>query len=409
MICLLLSTSSPKFLYFAVMEFLSKLREKSAVQRMKKFFPAVAFLGGFSWDSMTIGSKVYGRDLILLSIYYCVALISIFFIATRKSIDSCDKANEDDSNAKDSQTFIRRVLSYEWPQKWFDRATWLVQFCFGNLYSALVICYFKSSGSIASFIIVLILAGLLIGNEFLKEKYENFGVCLAFLCLLGTMFFNFLIPHLVHGMGTFWFFLSTLFSFGICYLLWIKSLRNVPHEVAHGMQRKKRFLIAPISISLVLSIAYLANWIAPVPLVLKQQIVCKNFDRESYSCDVDKLDFWQQFGLKGTTIHKDEGDEIFFMSSVYAPAELKAPIEYRWYYKEPSTNKFKLTDKITSSRMVIRGGRDDGYRSYSKKKNIPAGSYRVETAYKDGAVIGTTSFKVLEGLPQKGFVRDSLR
>ena len=409
MICLLLSTSSPKFLYFAIMEFLSKLREKSAVQRMKKFFPAVAFLGGFSWDSMTIGSKVYGRDLILLSIYYCVALISIFFIATRKSIDSCDKANEDDSNAKDSQTFIRRVLSYEWPQKWFDRATWLVQFCFGNLYSALVICYFKSSGSIASFIIVLILAGLLIGNEFLKEKYENFGVCLAFLCLLGTMFFNFLIPHLVHGMGTFWFFLSTLFSFGICYLLWIKSLRNVPHEVAHGMQRKKRFLIAPISISLVLSIAYLANWIAPVPLVLKQQIVCKNFDRESYSCDVDKLDFLQQFGLKGTTIHKDEGDEIYFMSSVYAPAELKAPIEYRWYYKEPSTNKFKLTDKITSSRMVIRGGRDDGYRSYSKKKNIPAGTYRVETAYKDGAVIGATSFKVLEGLPQKGFVRDSLR
>jgi hypothetical protein len=59
--------------------------------------------------------------------------------------------------------------------------------------------------------------------------------------------------------------------------------------------------------------------------------------------------------------------------------------------------------------MVIRGGRDAGYRSYSKKKNILAGAYRVETAYKDGAVIGSTSFKVLEGTPQKGFVRDSLR
>ena len=68
-----------------------------------------------------------------------------------------------------------------------------------------------------------------------------------------------------------------------------------------------------------------------------------------------------------------------------------------------------LTDKITSSRMVIRGGRDMGYRSYSKKKNIPAGTYRVETAYKDGAVIGATSFKVVDGLPKNGFVRDSLR
>lgn len=383
------------------MDFFYKLREKSAIQKAEKFFPAIAFLGGFSWDSMTIGSKVYGSDLIFLSFYYILAFISIYFIATRKSLDSFDNSIDEESDVKNINAFFNKAFSNEWPQKWIDRLTWLVQFCFGNLYSALVICYFKSSGSIAAFVIVLILAVLLVGNEFLKEKYENFGICLAFFCLLGTMLFNFLIPHLVHGMGTFWFFLSTLFSVGICYLLWIKSLKGVSHN--------KRFLIAPIAISLVLSIAYLVNWIAPVPLVLKQQIVCKNFDRESYSCDADKLDFWQKIGFKGLTIHKDEGDEIFFMSSVYAPAELKAPIEYRWYYKEPSKNRFMLTDKITSSRMVIRGGRDMGYRSYSKKKNIPAGTYRVETAYKDGAVIGATSFKVVDGEPKNGFVRDSLR
>ncbi len=364
---------------------------------------------------MTIGSKVYGSDLIFLSFYYLLALFSISFIATRKVVDCSDDINEEDSNNEEAsntkilQNFYHRALSYEWPQTWIDRLTWLVQFCFGNLYSALVICYFKSSGSIASFIIVLVLAALLVGNEFLKEKYENFGVCLAFFCLLGTMFFNFLIPHLVHGMGTFWFFLSTLLSAGICYLLWMKSLLKFPDDDPRKMSRKKRFLIAPISISLILSIAYLANWIAPVPLVLKQQIVCKNFDRETYSCDVDKLDFWQRMGFKGTTIHKEDGDEIYFMSSVYAPAELKAPIEFRWYYKEPSTNTFKLTDKITSSRMIIRGGRDQGYRSYSKKKNIPVGTYRVETAYKDGAVIGSETFRVLEGIPKQGFVRDSLR
>ncbi len=383
------------------MDFFNKLREKSAIQKAEKFFPAIAFLGGFSWDSMTIGSKVYGSDLIFLSFYYILAFISIYFIATRKSLDSFDNSIDEELDVKNINAFFNKAFSNEWPQKWIDRLTWLVQFCFGNLYSALVICYFKSSGSIAAFVIVLILAVLLVGNEFLKEKYENFGICLAFFCLLGTMLFNFLIPHLVHGMGTFWFFLSTLFSVGICYLLWIKSLKGVSHN--------KRFLIAPIAISLVLSIAYLVNWIAPVPLVLKQQIVCKNFDRESYSCDADKLDFWQKIGFKGLTIHKDEGDEIFFMSSVYAPAELKAPIEYRWYYKEPSKNRFMLTDKITSSRMVIRGGRDMGYRSYSKKKNIPAGTYRVETAYKDGAVIGATSFKVVDGEPKNGFVRDSLR
>ena len=388
------------------MEFLNKLREKSAVQKTEKFFPAFAFLGGFSWDSMTIGSKVYGSDLVILFLYYLLALVSIYFIATRisvesKNMDSGESIYGEDSDVEIHQNFFSKIKNREWSSSWIERLTCVVQFCFGNLYSALVICYFKSSGSIASFAIVLILAALLVGNEFLKEKYENFGICLAFLCLLGTMFFNFLIPHLVHGMGPFWFFLSILLSAVVCYLLWTKSSR--------GYSRQKRFLVAPIAICLVLFIAYLANWIAPVPLVLKQQIVCKNFNRETYSCDVDKLDFWQRVGFKGETIHKDEGDEVYFMSSVYAPAELKAPIEFRWYYKEPSTNKFKLTDKITSSRMVVRGGRDAGYRSYSKKKNIPPGTYKVETAYKDGAVIGAKTFKVLEGIPEQGFVRDSLQ
>lgn len=372
------------------MEFLNHLREKAAVQKIEKFIPAIAFLGGFSWDSMTIGSKVYGSDLFFLSFYYLLALVSIFFIATKSAV-------KDENQIDVESSFFSRVLNREWDPSWIDRLTWAVQFCFGNLYSALVICYFKSSGSIAAFIIVLILVALLVGNEFLKKKYEKFGVSLAFFCLLGTMFFNFLIPHLVHGMGAFWFFLSTFVSAAICYLLWFKS------------ERHKRVLIAPVAISALLSIAYIANWIPPVPLVLKQQIVCKNFDNETYSCDADRLNFWQRNGFSQATIHKDEGDEIYFMSSVYGPAELKAPVEFRWYYKEPSTGKFKLTDKISSSRMVIRGGRDAGYRSYSKKKNIPTGDYRVETAYKDGAVIGSTSFKVLEGTPKNGFVRDSLR
>lgn len=366
------------------------MREKSAVQKIEKFIPAIAFLGGFSWDSMTIGHKVYGRDLILLSFYYLIALVSIFFIASKSVV-------KDENQIDVKSSFFSKILNREWHSSWIDRLTWIVQFCFGNLYSALVICYFKSSGSIAAFVIVLLLVSLLVGNEFLKEKYEKFGVCLAFFCLLGTMFFNFLIPHLVHAMGALWFFLSTFLSIGICYLLWLESSRD------------KRTLVAPIAITLVLSIAYVANWIAPVPLVLKQQIVCKNFNNETYSCDADKLNFWQRNGFAQMTIHKEEGEEIYFMSSVYAPAELKVPIEFRWYYLIPATQTFKLTDKISSSRMIIRGGRDAGYRSFSRKKNIPEGTYRVETAYKDGAVIGSSTFKVIEGMPKNGFVRDSLR
>jgi len=377
------------------MNFANKVRATVLFKKTERFYPALAFLGGFSWDSITIGNMVYGTDLVFLSIYYLFALGAIYFISTKKRIELNDSGALSENHQKCS--FYEHFLDREWPSAWMDRLTWIIQFCFGNLYSALVISYFRSSGSLASFVIVLILAVFLVANEFLKRKYENFAISLAFFCLLGTMFINFLIPHLVHRMGTFWFFLSTFLSAAICYMLWTFS------------SRKRNFLVAPAIITVSLCIAYLANWIPPVPLVLKQQVVCKNFDPRSYSCDTDKPDFWQRTGFKSKTIHRKDGDEVYFMSSVYGPAELKAPIEFRWFYKGPNSSRFILTDKISSHRMVIKGGREKGYRSYSKKKNIPTGTYRVETAYKNGSIIGAETFKVLDGVPKHGFVRDSLK
>ena len=42
-----------------------------------------------------------------------------------------------------------RFLDREWSPVWKARFTWAVQFLFGGLFSALVVCYFKSSGSLA--------------------------------------------------------------------------------------------------------------------------------------------------------------------------------------------------------------------------------------------------------------------
>jgi hypothetical protein len=169
-------------------------------------------------------------------------------------------------------------------------------------------------------------------------------------------------------------------------------------------------LVAPVFISSLLIVAYLMNWVPPVPLVLKQQIPCQNFDRKNFSCDVDAPGFLQKLGLQAPSVHKAPDGDVYFLAAVYAPAALKAELEYRWYYKDPSTGEYRLTDKISSGRMVINGGREQGFRSYSKKSKVPAGKYRVETAYKDGAVIGSLAFDVIDELRDStGYVRDSLR
>lgn len=473
------------------MEFVNKLREKPAVKKIEKFFPAIAFLGGFAWDSITLGQMVYGTDILILLAYYTGALILVILLSAQlehpegwtterlqalaeaqakpkqntssattppkthapaetaveskfkkaaallaekapaKAIEAANRAAQEakdaaakaSAQAKDAAVKAKdaaskfaknvgyestaipenaivvrhRFLDREWSETWKQRFTWAVQFCFGGLFSALVVCYFKSSGSLASFLLVILLAILLVGNEFLQKKYESFGVSLAFFCLLGTMFMNFAIPHLVHRIGFIWFFLSTLLSFGMCMFIW---------KISH---RKKSILVAPALISILLVVAYIMNWVPPVPLVLKQKIACQNFDKATYTCDIDDPNIFQSIGLQIPSVHKVDSSEVYFLASIYAPAKLKAELEYLWYYQDPQTGKYKLTDRISSGRMTLNGGRESGFRTFTRKKNTPPGKYRVEVAYKNGAVIGSGTFEVFGEPPEGGFVRDTLR
>ena len=473
------------------MEFVNKLREKPAIKKIEKFIPAIAFLGGFAWDSITLGQMVYGSDILILLAYYTGALILVILLSAQlehpegwtkerlqalaeaqakpkqntssattppkthapvetaveskfkkaasllaekapaKAIEAANRAAQEakdaaakaSAQAKDAAVKAKdaaskfaknvgyestaipenaivvrhRFLDREWSETWKQRFTWAVQFCFGGLFSALVVCYFKSSGSLASFLLVILLAILLVGNEFLQKKYESFGVSLAFFCLLGTMFMNFAIPHLVHRIGFIWFFLSTLLSFGMCMFIW---------KISH---RKKSILVAPALISILLVVAYIMNWVPPVPLVLKQKIACQNFDKATYTCDIDDPNIFQSMGLQIPSVHKVDSSEVYFLASIYAPAKLKAELEYLWYYQDPQTGKYKLTDRISSGRMTLNGGRESGFRTFTRKKNTPPGKYRVEVAYKNGAVIGSGTFEVFGEPPEDGFVRDTLR
>jgi hypothetical protein len=173
--------------------------------------------------------------------------------------------------------------------------------------------------------------------------------------------------------------------------------------------RKKTILVAPAIISIFLIVAYIMNWVPPVPLVLKQKIACQNFDKESYSCDIDAPSFLQKVGLKIPSVHRSDNNEVYFLTSVYAPAKLKAELEYLWYHQDPKTGKYLVVDRISSGRMMINGGRESGFRTFTRKKNVPAGKYRVEVAYKNGAVIGSGTFEVFDETSEDGFVRDTLR
>lgn len=346
--------------------------QNPVVQKLRKFFPAAAFFGGFTWDSITLGKLVQTTDLAILLLYYVASLVFLLLLAAEPG----------------------KFLNRTWSEKWQNRFTYAVQFCFGSLFSALVVCYFKSSGSFGAFFLVALLAVFLVANEFLQQSYAKFGFSLALFNLLGTMYLNFLIPHLVNGIGFFWFFVSVLISFGICFGAFKIS------------RRPSKVLIAPVAISAALLVAYLLNWIAPVPLVLKDQNACTGFSKD-YTCYVDEKGFVGGLSVYlgfSPTLSIVEGEGVTFVSAVFAPAKVETQLEHRWYHENLQSGKYELLNTITSPRMTTRGSREEGFRIYTTKKNVPEGKWKVETAVKDGSVIGSKTFyvkKVPENAPKR--------
>ena len=98
-------------------------------QKVRKVLPAASFFGGFTWDSITLGKLVQTSDLAILLLYYLASLVFLILLAAEPG----------------------KFLNRSWSEAWQNRFTYAVQFCFGSLFSALVVCYFKSSASVGAF------------------------------------------------------------------------------------------------------------------------------------------------------------------------------------------------------------------------------------------------------------------
>lgn len=342
-------------------------RGQAFIQTGRKFFPAIAFSGGFLWDSLTMGRVVSTLDLWVLVAYYIGAGLSL------------------------------AIMAGGYRQEWNRRLTLLLQFFFGGLFSALVIFYFKSSRSLGAFIVVGILVILLIANEFLKDKYDNRVVSWALFCLSGTMYLNFLIPHIASSVNYLWFYIGSSVSFIIVLMIW--RLSSTP----------PRTLASPIAVTISSLFLYGFQVIPPVPLVLKQDFACKDFSREKkeYRCKVEEQGFFANTGLTSNKIHFTKGEKIYYLSSIFAPSKVKVDLEHRWWMWDEVEGEWALKFKLS---LPMTGGRENGWRTYSYVQNAAKkGLWKVETALKDGAVLGYRSFKLESAMKDASYKMNSVQ
>ncbi|MEK7087913.1 MAG: DUF2914 domain-containing protein [Patescibacteria group bacterium] len=346
-------------------------RAKTLFERHGRKLSALAFVFGFLWDSLTLTRIDRLLDNIVLLSYLLIAFVCIALL-----------------NADSARNFANPLL-----RKSVDFARFLLPFAFGGLMSGFLIFYSRSGPVLSSAPFLLFLAGLFLCNEFLRRRYQQFIFRMSVFFVTLFSYTALVVPVLTGRMGD----LIFLASGATALVLFWLSIK-VLSLVAEGEWRRRRPALWTVvgSIFVAFNFLYFNNMIPPIPLSLKEIGVYHRVERArsgSYELSFEKAP-WYALGRKtNLTFHRTENEPVYVFSSVFAPTRLSTEVLHRWsYFNE------KL-DKWVSSSVVgfpISGGRDEGYRGYSRKDVIFPGKWRVDVETIRGQIVGRITFVVTD-------------
>ncbi|MBW8886962.1 MAG: DUF2914 domain-containing protein [Fibrobacteres bacterium] len=356
--------------------------------RAKAAFPAVAFFGGFLWDAATLGRAVTALDLWMLLGYLLVSAGLLVFMGRRGRLGGPEAAEAHVDKGAIPGGMAHAEGAHDQPDTAFAKARhWLreegpvffLQFCFGSQFSALFILYFLSSSYLPGFVLAVVLLGLLVANEFLEDHYHRFTLTWALFGTCAILFLNFAIPHVMGSINAFWFFISTAAGVGLTF-------------VAKRLSPKAKGSLWPTyAVALCLVGLYLANAIPPVPLVKKNVSICRNLERVDgdYSAEIEPPPAWAFWRTSETLVRQRPGEKIFCFTSVFAPKGLHCTLYHRWRFDDPRRG------WVDASRIgfPIAGGRAEGFRGYTNKRNLAPGKWEVRLETETGRVLGEIRFR----------------
>lgn len=356
-------------------------RFRRFISRHEKYAPLVFFIGGFIFDSFTLGRIDRLYDLIVLCLHMTFLTITIYLY---NRVD----------DGKWKGTLLERYEEY------FPLA---IQFFFGGLSSAYVI-YFSRSVSLSktvSFFIILVI--LLFANEFLKRRISNKYLQFGIYFFVSFTFFTFMIPVFVKEMNTYIFVFSGLISLATTLVL-ITIVYFISPSTRKEIHLGKLIGII-LAVHILINTFYFLKLIPPVPLAMDTGIVAHDIKLRdnnymvSYETD-EWYVFWRDHRLK--FIHRPDRN-VYIFSSIFAPTDIEKLIFHRWKWYNENTGEWETIEDIG---YEITGGRDEGYRGYTYKSNVKPGLWKVEVMTKEELVLGIIDFEIIidSSLQPRGMV-----
>ena len=342
----------------------------------KPFMPAVFFLSGVTYDTLTLTRIDRLLDNLIL-LLYLVLLGTLIVLTGRWGIEP----PPDREQLASLSPFTRWVVA---SRPYYPMAS---QFLLGGLFSAYTIFYSKSATFTGTAVFFALLIMLLVANEFLRDRLSNLRLLISLYALVCFAFFTFFLPVMTGYMNAAIFVIGAMLSVGVVLRVAQLIYRNNPER-----SRREAIGMTVPAAALIGTLVgfYFLNLIPPVPLSLKFGGMYHEIKRSGDRFELAFERRWYQVWKRSDTTYP-ANTPIYCFTAVFAPVDLNTTIYHHWYFRPHDNRPFTHADKIP---IKISGGREGGYRAYSFKQGLDPGDWRVDIEAADGRVVGRVTVTV---------------
>jgi hypothetical protein len=270
-----------------------------------------------------------------------------------------------------------------------------LQFFFGGILSTYLVFYFRSGSLSVNWPFILLLVLAFWANEHLKRAYVRLDFPIVLLYISIFSFSIFLVPVVLHSMGNIVFLLS-----GIVSLVAMGAFLYIFDYFTHKLDKNIRSITVWIGIVfLLVNTLYFTGLIPPIPLSLKDSgaYYLVSHDKEGDYVLTAEKKTWKNFFIAYDDFYVGQNDFVFIYSSVFSPSGWKTTIVHHYQYYDQNQKTWIEKGKVE---LLVNGGRGNGFRTYSIKKGLTPGKWRVRVETVAGQTIGTVQFNVVAGSPR---------
>ena len=331
---------------------------------LRRNLSLATFVTGFVWDSLTLNRIDHLLDNFVL-LAYLAALAAMIVLVLRAQAGAI------------ASPLLRRFARHY---------RFILQFFLGGLLAKYVVFYFKSASWTRTSVFLVLLVVLLVGNEFLEHRLENANLLavLFFFCLLS--FLAFFLPVLTNRINPALFIASGVLSLALSLALFAAALEG------SGARLRKAAICIAATYAVVNSF-YFTNLIPPVPLALQSAGIFHNVKRVGSGYEVEHVPapwyrFWRRWD---DPFLLAAGESAYCYSAIFAPHGIRVPVRHRWSRYDARSG-WVETDTI---RFEVVGGREAGYRGFTRKNLVDPGYWRVELETDRGQILGRVDFRIV--------------